>query len=54
MTTDRNLRLDTICEFRKRFHDFKNYELKFFTILELFTFDVEKAYEELRMELSDI
>jgi hypothetical protein len=44
---------DLICEFEKRFHDFKNYELKFVMLLELFTFDVEKA-DELKVELIHI
>jgi len=45
---------DLICEFEKRFRDFKNYELKFAMFSGLFTFDVEKADEELQMELIDI
>jgi hypothetical protein len=43
-----------ICEFEKRFHDFKNHELKFAMFSGRFTFDVEKADEELQMELINI
>jgi hypothetical protein len=42
---------DLVCESEKVFSDFKNYELKCVMFLGLFTFDVEKAGEELQMEL---
>jgi hypothetical protein len=44
---------DLICEFEKIFRDFKSQGLKFVMFLGLLTFDVEKADEEVQMELID-
>jgi hypothetical protein len=42
-----------ICEFEKIFRDFKSQGLKFVVFSGLLTFDVEKADEEVHMELID-
>jgi hypothetical protein len=48
MTTQKKSK--TWCKFEERICNFKNYELKFTILSQLFTFDVEKA-DELQMEL---
>jgi hypothetical protein len=46
---------DLTCEFQKIFSDFKSDELKFAMFSAyLITFDLEKAYGELKMKLIDI